>query len=86
MFIVVRSKRDRIGEIPAYLYSGQSVVGMPEETFPGGSCLLVVDTGSDDRYRAEYVAARLNSGLFGTTLFETRAEADDYIRGRRMIF
>jgi hypothetical protein len=65
-------------EIPAYLYEGQSVVRQPEENyFKSWTC--IVDTGSDDVFRANYVKDRLASGMFGTVLFATLEEANQFV-------
>jgi hypothetical protein len=77
MFIVVGGKSERMREVPAYLYSGQSVLVEPVETRFGS--MLIVDTGSEDRYRAEYVRDRINSGMFGAVLFESIEDAKAYI-------
>jgi len=77
MFIVVGGKAERMREVPAYLYSGQSVAVQPVETRFGSMC--IVDTGSDDNYRATYLKERIGSGMFGAVLFETLAEAQAYI-------
>lgn len=77
MFIVVRGKAERVAEVNAYLYAGQSVAtGIINGTF-GSFC--IVDTGTDDRYRSEYLLGRLQSGPFGAVMFDTMAEADKYI-------
>jgi hypothetical protein len=78
MFIVVTGQQHRMREVPAYLYEGQRVVQQPEENY-FKSYTLIVDTGSEDRYRAEYVKDRLSSGMFGTVLFETLAEAQQFV-------
>lgn len=81
MFIAVRGKSTRMHEIDAYLYNGQTVVSEPiTGTF---GTFVVVDTGSDNAYRANYVAGRLQSGMFGATVFETREEADAYIEAEK---
>lgn len=82
MFIVVAGKEYRMREVPAYLYSGQSVVVQPVAV-EFGSYMLVVDTGSNDVYRANYVKDRIASGMFGTVLFETLEEAEAYIEGSK---
>lgn len=76
MFIAVRGRSNRMHEIDAYLYNGQTVVSEPVEGTYG--TFVVVDAGTD-AYRASYVAGRLQSGMFGATVFETREEADAYI-------
>lgn len=78
MFIVVTQHQHRMREIPAYLYEGQSVVRQPEENF-FSTWTCIVDTGSEDVYRANYVKDRLASGMFGTVLFATREEADQFV-------
>ena len=76
MFIAVRGRANRMHEIDAYLYNGQTVVSEPQTGTYG--TFVVVDAG-DDAYRANYVAGRLQSGMFGTKVFETREEAYAYI-------
>ena len=78
MFITVSGRAERMREVPAYLYEGQSIVAQPVET--RFSSVLIVDTGSAERYRAEYVRDRIASGMFGAVLFETLAEAEAYIK------
>lgn len=77
MFIAVRGKAERLREVPAYLYAGQAIVSEPVVSIYGA--FVVVDTGTDDTYRSEYVRDRIQSGMFGATLFPTLAEAQDYI-------
>jgi hypothetical protein len=82
MFIVVGGKPESLKSVPAYLYAGQSVITEePIPTFFGA--VVIVDTGSDDLYRAEYVRDRISSGLFGAKLFQTREEADAYIEEQK---
>jgi len=81
MFIAVRGKADRMQEVPAYLYSGQSVATEPVTGLYG--TFVVVDTGSADAYRASYVAGRLQSGMFGATVFDTIEEAKAYIEAEK---
>lgn len=76
MFISVRGKLERIREVDAYLYNGQKIVTEPVTGTYG--TFVVVDAGKD-AYRANYVAGRLQSGNFGTKVFETLAEALGYI-------
>lgn len=76
MFIAVRGKSERMREIDAYLYNGQTVVTEPVTGTYG--TFVVVDAGKD-AYRANYVAGRLQSGMFGTKVFDTMAEALGYI-------
>lgn len=78
MFIAVTQHQHRMREIPAYLYEGQSVVRQPEENF-FGTYTAIVDTGSDDLYRANYLRDRLASGMFGAVVLTTREEADKYV-------
>jgi hypothetical protein len=44
---------------------------------------VVVDTGSEDAYRANYLAGRLQSAPFGATVFDTLEEAQAYIEAER---
>lgn len=81
MFIAVRGRSNRMHEIEAYLYNGQTVISEPQTGTYG--TFVVVDTGSDDAYRANYVAGRLQSGMFGATVFQTREEADAYIQAEK---
>lgn len=76
MFIVVRGKSTRMHEVAAYLYNGQSVVSEPQTGTYG--TFVVVDAGTD-AYRANYLAGRFQSGMFGATVFETLPEAYAYI-------
>lgn len=81
MFIAVRGKADRMQEVPAYLYSGQSVATEPVTGLYG--TFVVVDTGEDNAYASEYLAGRLQSGMFGATVFDTREEAEAYIEAEK---
>jgi hypothetical protein len=78
MFIAVRGKAERMQEIEAYLYNGQSVVTEPVTGIYG--TFVIVDTANADAYRAHYVAGRLQSGMFGATVFDTLEEADAYVK------
>lgn len=78
MFIAVSGNKNRMREIPAYLYIGQTVVTEPVET-PYGA-MVIVDTATDESYRSTYVRDRIASGMFGAILFDTREEAEEYIR------
>lgn len=83
MFIAVSGPERRMHEVPAYLYSGQSVaVGSVAVGF--GSSMLIVDTGSENAYRANYVAGRLQSGMFGTAVFDTLEEAKAYVEATKL--
>lgn len=82
MFIVVTGREHRMREVPAYLYSGQTVVVQPVAV-EFGSHMLIVDTGSEDVYRANYVKDRIASGMFGTVLFETLEAAQEFIEGSK---
>lgn len=78
MFIVVTGHQHRMREIPAYLYEGQKVVRQPEENY-FKSYTAIVDTGTDEEYRSNYIKDRLASGMFGTVMFRTREEADKFV-------
>lgn len=78
MFIVVTGNKHRMREVPAYLYAGQSVVVEPREGLYG-SYVTIVDTGTDEAYRSNYIKERLASGMFGTVMFDTLDEAIAYI-------
>lgn len=78
MFIAVRGKADRMHEVPAYLYSGHSVATEPVTGTYG--TFVIVDTGEDNAYASEYLAGRLQSGMFGATVFNSREDADAYIK------
>lgn len=65
-------------EIPAYLYEGQSVVRQPEENY-FKSYTAIVDTGTDEEYRSNYIKERLASGMFGTVMFPTLEEANQFV-------
>jgi hypothetical protein len=79
-FIVVRGKADRMASVERYLYEGQSVVTAPiTGTF---GTFVIVDTGTDESYRSEYILGRLQSG-FGAKMFDTREEADAYIAAEK---
>ncbi len=84
MFIVVTGKSSRMHEVNAYLYEGQAVFTGPHETRFDGLSVSVVDTGSADKYRAEYVRDRLGSGMFGAVLFESIDEALDYAKNEKL--
>lgn len=84
MFIVVTQHQHRMREIPAYLYEGQRVIRQPEENY-FGTYTAVVDTGTDDAYTSNYLKDRLSSGMFGTVLFATLHEADQFVEdGKRL--
>jgi hypothetical protein len=81
MFIAVRGKAARMAEVPAYLYSGQTVATEPVTGIYG--TFVIVDTGSADAYTANYVAGRLQSGMFGAKVFDTMAEAEAYVESEK---
>lgn len=83
MFIVVSGKTERMREVPAYLYSGQSITAGPV-VIGFGSSMLIVDTGSNDLYRANYVRDRISSGMFGAVVFETLEEAEGYVQSTKL--
>lgn len=72
-YLVVRGKsRTFVQTVERYLYDGQSVVSEPVETM-FGSQVVIVESPDDN---AQYVADRLQSGMFGSRVFDTRAEAE----------
>jgi hypothetical protein len=81
MFIVVRGKAERVAEINAYLYAGQTVATGVINGKYGSFC--IVDTGTDDKYRSEYLLNRIQSGPYGAIMFNTMMEADAYIAGEK---
>jgi hypothetical protein len=82
MFIVVSGAAHRMREVPAYLYEGQKVICHPVET--RFNSMVIVDTGSDDDYRARYLRDRIASGMFGAVTFKTEDEAVSYIEGAKL--
>lgn len=78
MFIVVTGREHRMREIPAYLYAGQSIVQQPVENYYG-SFTVIVDTGDSGEYRAHYVKDRIASGMFGTVMFATLTQAEQFV-------
>lgn len=76
MFLVVRGKKERMGEIQAYLYAGQAIVSEPEETRFG--TFVIVESAHGPAGRM--LAGRLSSGNFGASEFETLKDAQDYIK------
>lgn len=81
MFIAVRGRARYIEQVKAYLYDGQNVVTEPVQGTYG--TFVVVDTGTADTYRSEYIRDRLQSGMFGATLFDTLEEATAYIEAEK---
>lgn len=79
MFVVVRTKRERLPEVERYLYAGQSIVSEPVDS-PFGTFLVVE---SPHGMAGKMLADRLASGLIGATQFQTREEADAYIESER---
>lgn len=77
MYIVARVRADRIHEVQAYLYNGQSIVSEP--VMNGyGSAMVIVESAHG--MSGKMLANRLASGLIGATQFQTRAEADTYVQ------
>jgi len=77
MFVVARVKADRIHEVQAYLYSGQKIISEP--VLNGyGSAMVIVESAHGMAGRM--LADRLASGLMGASQFQTREEADAYVR------
>jgi len=68
--------------VERYLYEGQKIVGLPQTT-DYGIKYLIVDTGTNNQYRSEYIRDRLNSGPFGAVLFTSLPEAEKYIEDRK---
>lgn len=81
MFIVVRGKAERVAEVSAYLYKDQSVATAPVTGMFG--TFVIVDTGTDDLYRCEYLLNRILSGPYGAIMFHTMMEADTYIANEK---
>lgn len=81
MFISVRGRENRMHEVNAYLYEGQSVISEPVTGRFG--TFVIVDAGTD-AYRAEYLRDRLQSGMFGAVLFDTPLEdVEAYIEAEK---
>lgn len=79
-YLVVRGKsRTFVQTVERYLYDGQSVVSEPVETMFGSQVVIVESPDAN----AQYVADRLQSGMFGARVFDTRTEAEDYIRSEQ---
>ena len=79
-YIVVRGKsRTFVQTVERYLYDGQRVVSEPVETMFGSQVVIVESPDAN----AQYVADRLQSGMFGARVFDTRTEAEDYIRSEQ---
>ena len=72
-YLVVRGKsRTFVQTVERYLYDGQSVVSEPVETMFGSQVVIVESPDAN----AQYVADRLQSGMFGARVFDTRTEAE----------
>jgi len=80
MFVVVRGKADRMHEVAAYLYAGQTIVSEPVAN-EFGSMMLIVESAHG--LAGRMLADRLGSGMFGAKEFETRTEAEDWIESER---
>lgn len=82
MFLVVTAKRGRTGEIQRYLYGGQTIVSEPVEAYfgdlPSGTEVVLIESAHGPV--GNMLADRLASGLFGARKFETREEAEAYMR------
>jgi hypothetical protein len=69
-------------EVQAYLYDGQKIISDPVTGTFG--TFVIVDTGDSDAYRCEYVRDRLQSGMFGATLFDSPLEdVEAYIEAEK---
>ena len=72
-YLVVRGKsRTFVQTVERFLYDGQSVVSEPVETMFGSQVVIVESPDAN----AQYVADRLQSGMFGARVFDTRTEAE----------
>jgi hypothetical protein len=80
-YIVVRAaENERTRQtLERYLYEGQKIVGEPVRS-EFDSQYFIVDTGTNDTYRSQYITDRLNSGPFGAKLFTSLPEAELYIQ------
>ena len=82
-YIVVSGTGDRFTErIQRFLYDGQKIVGEVKTTDYGVK-LLIVDTGTNNQYRSEYIRDRISSGMFGAVLFTSLPEAEAGIAERQ---
>lgn len=77
MFVVASTTERRIREVQAYLYNGQEIVSEPVETEFGGRAVVVESAFG---LPGNMLADRLASGMIGARAFETREEADAYLR------
>jgi len=84
-YIVVGGRNDEMMHrtVSRYLYEGQTIIGLPVKIEDMGMQYLIVDTGTNDVYRSNYVKDRLNSGPFGAVLFTSLPEAEAYIDGMK---
>lgn len=70
----------RPAEVTAYLYAGQHIIDTVPGTATGGSTGLIVEVSAAPAsvdFRARYIADRLASGLHGTVVHNTEADARD---------
>lgn len=79
MFIVVRGREDRMHEVAAYLYGGQSIVSEPVVGRFGTFVIVESAHGMSGKMFADRVA----SGMFGAKQFETLEEAEAYIEAEK---
>lgn len=79
-YVVVRAAdNDRMAStLERYLYEGQKIIGEPKRS-EWGNQYFIVDTGTNNEYRGQYITDRLNSGPFGARLFTSLPEAEAYI-------
>ena len=84
-YIVVGGRNDEsmVRNVTRYLYEGQTVIGEPVKLEDMNMQYVIVDTGTNDVYRSNYVKDRLNSGPFGAVLFTSLPEAEAYIDGMK---
>lgn len=82
MFIVATARQGRAHEISAYLYGGQAIVFGPTPayfgTLPAGTDVVLIE--SSHGMSGSMLADRLGSGMFGARKFETREDAENYMR------
>lgn len=76
MFIVARGKESRMHEVQAYLYGGQAIVSEPVVSIYGTFIIVESAHGMSGKMFAD----RIQSGMFGSKQFETREEAEAYIK------
>lgn len=78
-YTTISSSRDVTGEVPAYLYAHTTIVMRGQGSSHYGLILRTHITSGHLHSIAEYQAARLRASMFAARVWDSLAEATDYL-------